>query len=366
PYPAHLSPRPSVLRPHCMARERLLLWLPLPSAANAQLSEASRRLVFNVLSRSLAPGTCETYGSGLLLFHVICDTHGIPEHSRAPVTPSVLALFIAELVGRYSEAAIKNAVAAIRAWHVLHRHPWVPNDNEVTSLLRAAEKEAPRVRQPRAAFSHADLLGIVAQLDPDVHLDAAVAAALLVCFWGTARLGELLPQTLQGVFGFTAQRCPTRLNLRHSADENGNPVSVLHLPCTKVRPTTGEDIYWAPHGDSTDASAAVQHHLELNAPLPAAHLFSYLDKNGRAKTLTKTAFLNRLKLAAAAARVPLVKGHSIRISSTTHYLLRGLSFEAMRVKGRWASDAFMLYLRRHAEIMAPYLQESPSVHSEIL
>lgn len=366
PYAPHLAPRPSVLRPHCLARERLLLWRPLPSTAGAELSESARQLIFAVLSRSLAPGTCETYGSGLLLYHVVCDSHGIPEHARAPATASVLALFIADLVGRYSEAAIKNAVAAVRAWHILHRHPWVPNDNELVSLLRAAEKEAPPRREPRAALALSDLHAIVGQLNSAIHLDAAVAAALLVCFWGTARLGELLPQTLQGPAGFNAQRCPTLSNLRHAADEHGNPISVLHLPATKVEPTSGEDIYWAPRTDSTDAAAALERHLSLNAPSTSAHLFAYLDKGRRLKSLTKNVFLTRWKAAAAAAGVPLLKGHSIRISSTTHYLLHGLSFEAMRVKGRWASTAFTLYLRRHAEIMAPYLQESPTVHTDVL
>ncbi|EJD40545.1 hypothetical protein AURDEDRAFT_69962 [Auricularia subglabra TFB-10046 SS5] len=366
PYAAHLAPRPSSLRPHCLARERLLLWRPLPSEVNASFTSENRRLVFNVLSRSLAPGTLETYGSGLLLFHVICDTHGIAEHARAPAGQNVLALFIAELVGRYSETAIRNAVAAVRAWHVLHRHLWSPNDAEVDALIRAAGKEAPQRKPVRQAFDLATLELLVARLNPSLPLDAAVKAALLVCFWGTARPGELLPSALQGPNGFTALRCVTTVNLRHSCDDCGNPISVLHIPQTKVEPVAGEDIYWAPQADAADASSALQHHLSLNNPTPLSHLFAYLDKNRRLKTLTKSAFLTRLSSAAAAAGVPTLRGHSIRISSTTHYLLNGLSFEAMRVKGRWASNSFTLYLRRHAEIMAPYLQERPAVHLDVL
>ncbi|EJD34599.1 hypothetical protein AURDEDRAFT_76054 [Auricularia subglabra TFB-10046 SS5] len=366
PYAAHLAPRPSPLRPHCHARERLLLWKPLPSEANTNFSPTSRRLVFNVLSRSLAPGTLETYGSGLLLFHVICDTHSIAEHARAPAGKNVIALFIAELVGRYSESAIRNAVAAVRAWHVLHRHLWSPNDAEVDALIRAAGKEAPRRKPIRNAFDMDTLSLLVAKLSPSVPLDAAVTAALLVGFWGTARLGELLPKTLQGAHGFDASRCVTVSNLRHSCDDQGNPISVLHLPCTKVEPVVGEDIYWAPRADFSDATSALQRHFSLNAPTPSSHLFAYIDKHRKLKTLTKTAFLARLTAAAAAAGLPAPQGHSIRISSTTHYLLHGLSFDAMRVKGRWASNAFTLYLRRHAEIMAPYLQERPGVHLDIL
>ncbi|EJD33873.1 hypothetical protein AURDEDRAFT_140610 [Auricularia subglabra TFB-10046 SS5] len=357
---AHLTPRASSLRPHCLARKRLLLWRPLPSELNASFSAENRCLVFKVLSRSLAPGTLETYGSGLLLFHVICNTHGIAEHARAPAGQNVVALFIAELVGCYSEMAIRNAVAAVRAWHILHRHVWSPNEAKVDTLIRAAGKEALR-RKPiiRAAFDLATLELLVTRLDPALPLDAAVKAALLVCFWGTAWLGELLPRTLQGPNGFAASRCVTAGNLRHSHDDHGNPISVLH-------PVTGEDIYWAPRADFSDASSALQHHLALNKPTPSAHLFTYLDKHRRSKTLTKATFLARLAAATAAAGMPAPHGHSVRISSTTHYLLNGLSFDAMQVKGRWASNAFMLYLRRHAEIMAPYLQDRPAVHLDVL
>jgi hypothetical protein len=34
--------------------------------------------------------------------------------------------------------------------------------------------------------------------------------------------------------------------------------------------------------------------------------------------------------------------------------LRGLSFEAMKNKGRWASEAFTVYITRHAEILAQH------------
>lgn len=62
-----------------------------------------------------------------------------------------------------------------------------------------------------------------------------------------------------------------------------------------------------------------------------------------------------------------LQGHSIRIGSTLEYLLLGLSFEGLRIKGRWASDAFTLYLRVHAGIMAPHIHKDDSVdHREEL
>ncbi|KZV78242.1 hypothetical protein EXIGLDRAFT_53573 [Exidia glandulosa HHB12029] len=366
PYASHLTPRLSALRPHCLARERLLLWLPLQSSLNASLSREERELIFNILARSLAPGTMETYGTGLLLFHVSCDVFNVPEHLRAPVARNTLAVFIADLVGRYSEAAVKNAVSAVHAWHTLHRHSWNIDDAEVDALIRAAAREAPPRRPARPAFDLRAVIAIVGHLNPAVSLDVAIIAAFLVCFWGTARLGELLPRTLRGPAGFSPERCVTSKDLRHTQDEHGNNISILHIPVTKVQPIAGEDIYWGPRSDSVDASAALARQAAVNCPSQDDHLFAYRDKHNKTKPLTKTVFLTRLKAAAAAAGVSLPPGHSICVSSTTYYLLHGLSFEATRVKGRWAGNSFILYLRRHAEIMAPYLQDRPSVHADVL
>ncbi|KZV83678.1 hypothetical protein EXIGLDRAFT_625323, partial [Exidia glandulosa HHB12029] len=77
--------------------------------------------------------------------------------------------------------------------------------------------------------------------------------------------------------------------------------------------------------------------------------------------LTKHAVQKRLKSAASAAGFTLPPTHSIRIGSTTEYPLRGIPFNVMRAKGRWDSDAFLVYLRRHAEIMAPYMQANPAL-----
>jgi hypothetical protein len=51
--------------------------------------------------------------------------------------------------------------------------------------------------------------------------------------------------------------------------------------------------------------------------------------------------------------MPIKHGHSIRIGATLEYLLRGVPFEAMKSIGRWSSDSFSKYLRKHAQILRP-------------
>ncbi|KAG1829990.1 hypothetical protein EV424DRAFT_1378728 [Suillus variegatus] len=56
-----------------------------------------------------------------------------------------------------------------------------------------------------------------------------------------------------------------------------------------------------------------------------------------------------------------LKGHGLRIGGTLEYLLRGVPFDVVKSMGRWSSEAFTVYLRKHALILAPYLQESSAL-----
>jgi hypothetical protein len=59
--------------------------------------------------------------------------------------------------------------------------------------------------------------------------------------------------------------------------------------------------------------------------------------------------------------LPVLKGHSLRIGGTLHYLLLGTPFDIVKTMGRWSGDSFTKYLRKHAIILAPYLQERPEM-----
>ena len=95
------------------------------------------------------------------------------------------------------------------------------------------------------------------------------------------------------------------------------------------------------------------------------HLFAYRVKHAR-RPLTKTKFLERVNEAARAAGLEPLQGHGIRIGSTLEYLLRGVPFDVMKAKGRWAGDSFLLYLRKHAIVIAPYIQATPEVQDAFI
>ena len=147
-------------------------------------------------------------------------------------------------------------------------------------------------------------------------------------------------------------------------DKNGFRTTTIHVPQTKASYTEGEDLYWAKQDGSSDPESALQRHLKINNPDIDFHLFGYPDKEGVMIPLIKTNFLKRLSSTATAAGLPRMPGHSIRIGSTVEYLLRGLPFDIVKVKGRWNSDVFHKYIRDHIQILAPYMQQASSDTSD--
>ncbi|KAJ6618817.1 hypothetical protein B0H10DRAFT_2217312 [Mycena sp. CBHHK59/15] len=139
-------------------------------------------------------------------------------------------------------------------------------------------------------------------------------------------------------------------------------MTVLGIPWTKSK-LGGEDIFYATQNNITDPCGSFANHLRVNAPPANSHLFSYLHKGSR-RPLTKSAFITRIHKAFKAAKLEPLQGHGIRIGATLFYLLRGTPFDVVKTIGRWASDTFLLYLCKHAQVMVPYMQDNPQLHTE--
>jgi hypothetical protein len=310
-----------------------------------------------VAINSLRPSTRATYGAGLLAFHTFCDDRGIPDSQRAPVDSLTIQSFVATLAGIYRASSITNYVAAVRAWHLIHGVAWNIGGPEMETVMKGAKAMAPQssAKEKREPMTVSYIEKLYPQFSDNDPLDVAVFACLTSAFWATARLGELTVRTLKT---FDPHTDVKRSDLGEKKDRNGLEVTTIHVPRTKASPIQGEDLYWAKQTGGSDPKSALEKHLALNNPPQDFHLFGF-KRNGKMVPLTKRIFQSRLSTAAEKAKLPELKGHSIRIGSTLEYLLRGLPFDVMKVKGRWNSDAFHEYIRDHARVLAPYMQSSP-------
>ncbi|KAJ7259525.1 hypothetical protein B0H12DRAFT_1182131 [Mycena haematopus] len=352
PYKTRLIPKPSPLRPHVLAKERLRIWRPLVgrSSHGSGLPTTDSELVriLNVLAEAWAEGTTETYGS---------------EAARAPANPTLIAGYIAALAGFLSGSAISNYISGVRAWHILHGVPWSMNQPELDALLRAADRLTPASskRQARMPYTTEIICQLRPCFDLSKPLDAATWSCLTTLYWSTSRGGEFTVKTLTS---FDPNIHIKRSDVSDVVDRNALKQTNFFLPRTKSAPH-GESVYWAQQNGPSDPQAAFLNHLSVNSPPAEQALFSYIHGSGR-RPLTKTAFKKRLAEAFKAADIQFIHVHGIRIGSTLEYLLRGIPLDVMKAKGRWASDAFTIYLRRHAQIMAPYMQAEPQLHADVL
>lgn len=316
-----------------------------------------------ILSQAWADNTLESYGSGLLVYHIFCDNKSIPEVQRAPASSIILSSFVAAMAGSYAGKTIANYLHGVRAWHILHGVPWHLNGPEVDTLLKAAEKLAPpsSKQKKRRPYTIEFILALRTHLDLNLPLDAAVYGCLTSTFYTAARVCEFTVRTLDS---FDPAIHVKLSDVGKSQDRNGLEVTTFHIPRTKTS-MSGENLSWARQNDATDPEAAFDNHKRVNQPPLNGHLFAYRWKNGY-RPLTKSKFLARLVQAAKAAGLDPLQGHGIRIGATLEYLLRGMPFDVMKVKGRWLSDAFSLYLTKHAQILAQYIQAVPVVHEAFI
>ena len=370
-YPSNLTPNTSPLRPACQAAVRLRTWTPAQPTSETDLIPTSftaedQERVKDLLANAWQESTKISYASGLLTYHVFCDRKNVDELARAPASTDLIIAFISTLAGTLAGSTISNYVSGIRTWHIIHNVVWNIDQVAVETALRAAIVSAPHKssKPPRQPVTVDYLSDILSHLNKDSPLDAAIAACITTTFWSVSRLGEF---TVPTISKFSSQRHATPNNTSLEQDRNGLQVRTFRLPFTKSAKEKGESTSWARQQGPSDPWDTFDNHIRVNAPPPSAHIFAYQGNRSRALTpLTKRKVVERLKIITSTYKLPNFEGHGLRIGGTLEYLLRGIPFEVVQSMGRWKSEAFQLYLREHAQILAPYLQSNPSLNTEFV
>ena len=267
------------------------------------------------------------------------------------------------ITGQYSASTVVNYVLGLKAWHIIHGLTWIPNDTELDAIFKAVQRLAlPTARRKwHLPYTVNFMVAIQGKLDMNNPEHVAIFSCLTTTFFCAARLGEF---TIKNLSSFDLQLNVKPSDVWKEVDHNGLVMTIFHLPRTKTS-VEGEEVSWAPQDGITNPEAAFNQHLQVNTPPPDGPLFAYKHKH-KHKPLTKTCFLQVVaKVAREAGRDPL-QGHGIRVGATLEYLLHGIPFDVMKTKGRWASDAFQLYLQKHAQILAPYMQATQAVHDSFI
>ncbi|TEB22705.1 hypothetical protein FA13DRAFT_1641001 [Coprinellus micaceus] len=357
---------PTVLRPDCPADMQLCVWHPVMQGLDWEdVPGAVAERVYDVQFVSVTPGARSLYGSAIRVYHTHLDLRNppIPESLRAPTSTAITLDFVASCAGIYSGSAVRNFVYGVKKWHVVHCLSWRVDEAQLSNTMVAAERLAPATsRRPQRQPVTVDWLeAVIAAADPTSPFDAAVVACLTTTFWSVSRLGEfVVPSAAKFDPAVHIKHCDVTEDVQDG--RLGLQVTTFRIPWTKVSRSEGETVQWSCQAGVADPQAALCRHFTVNNPTPQEHLFLYKGANGRRSPLSRTKSMRCInELAVAVSREP-VKGHSLRIGGVLVYLLLcGISFEVVKIMGRWSSDAFQVYLREHRYILAPYLQASLSL-----
>ncbi|KAJ8589431.1 hypothetical protein M405DRAFT_933490 [Rhizopogon salebrosus TDB-379] len=340
-YRPRLTPLPSQLRPHCLARDRLRLWIPAgdksrqsaraPNAPNHDITDAQLERISDVIDSSWAQCTKVSYGTGLLVFHVFCDAHNVAEDKRCSVAPNLLLAFLSSCAGSYSGSALSNYAAGLKAWHLLHGRAWLIYPNELKAILDGAAALAPPLSgcPDGLPFTPAFICTIRNHLNLDTPLDAAIFACLTTTFYCIARLGEFKVDSIKK---FDPSVHVLRGAVSETVDRNGLPITKFRIPRTKASPTE-EETYWATQEGPSDPKAALENHFRLNPAGQETHLFAWKPPKGL-RPLLKTEFLKQMVFATKASGLPDFKGHSLRTGGTLEYLFKENSFRCSQIHGK--------------------------------
>lgn len=313
---------------------------------NTALSEEAKQKIRRAISHAWADTTIDKYARSLDAFHAFCDFEGVTRAQRLPANEFLLCAFAASRLGEIAGGTAKNAISAVKAWHVLEDVDW-EGGLRLRYTLRGVENLGPEKQDLRPPVTAAMVEILGEGLDLADPLDASVFSTACSALWGQIRLGEILSETQAK---FKTGRIPLVSDFKPASTAAGS--RILRLPWTKTKKRAGDNVMLCRQSGWSDPIAAAENHLQVNNLPSNAPLFAYRNARGAVTCLTKKRFLRRCNEVWKRHGFPTYTGHSFRIGGTTELLLAGVHPDVVQAMGRWQSEAFKKYWRR-LDLLAP-------------
>ena len=157
--------------------------------------------VLDIITTLWTEKTKETYGTSLLVFHIYCDLNSIPDSLRCPISQTLLSTFLASCTGAYSGMTLSNFAASLHAWHILHKQPWITNQDKLHCILKGASRLMPTTsKHPKCLpFKHNNLLLFLTYLDLQSPRNAAIFTCITTTFYSVSHLKEFTVPALKKI-----------------------------------------------------------------------------------------------------------------------------------------------------------------------
>ena len=292
----------------------------------------------NVLDRS----TLSNYSSALNSYLNFVKLHGFP----VDPTPETLSFYTVYMCHHVNPRSVNTYLSGIS--HQLEAHFPSVKEARNSTIVRRTLQGCTRMRGTatvrKRALTTGDLRLVINHYrDSTTHDDLLFIAMILTGFFGLLRLGEL-------VFPDDASLQNWKKVTRR------NTVHIQHEFYDFLLPGHKADRFF--EGNRIVIPA---HRFNLS---PLIHFTRYLDSRDtihpiasplwltQAGTVpTRSFFITRLRLFFQDD----ISGHSMRAGGATSLAEHGVSPAIIQASGRWASDAFLVYIRKNPTLLQGFL-----------
>lgn len=298
----------------------------------------------------LATSSRKTYNMGTKRWLQFCSDHGVL--SPLPAAEGDLCLFVTLLARSLRHSTIRSYLAGVRSFHVESGFP-DPTENAklLHRMLQGVRRVQGQASKPKMPVTLALLERLASFIDWSSHDQAMLFASWCVASGGLLRSGEFT--------SFSGNPAPLLRNRNLSAlrCDGGFLFRSLHLEASKADPfRKGVDIVLGHSPSRANALNAMAAYDRLRPPqarVPDAPLFAFA--NGQ--PLSKSACVDSLRAAVQVLGLDsgAFSGHSFRRGGAQSLRDAGVPDHLIQVIGRWASDAYKLYLTtapRHVAALA--------------
>lgn len=273
-----------------------------------------------------------------------------PDGSIWPISLEHLLAYITNIHKSISPTTLLSYLSALSDKHASMSISWnhVRYDPSITrtlSLIKRSYTHKPTKKAEIITRTH--LRKINSQKLPDDFDTLLFRAIAFAAFYGLARLGELIQAS--------SNPTPNTLYLKNiTIQSEANPPCILiHLPIAKTRNSAFPDILVV-HKSFDDIcpvqviSTYMKARLATNLRNDAQFLFAHKDGS----LVNKRWFLHKLNTMFPQKHL---SGHGFRAGGTTELIQRGLPPHMVQLAGRWSSDTFEEYIRRHPLVLNAYM-----------
>lgn len=301
------------------------------------------------LGHALDKSTRASYSSALNSYLTFCKIHNFPIEP----TPDTLSFFVTFMCRHIEPRSVNSYLSGVCSG----LEPWFPDVRRVRSsplvsrTLQGSMRLYSKPIQRKRALLKDDLALVASRLSHNpTHDDLLFTAMLFTGFHALLRLGEMTWPDRRELQSYR------KVTMRHSVQIDNDTYSFF-LPTHKADTTfEGSRILVQRTHILPDPRAAFVAYLtQRDATFPCNPAL-WIRADGSIPV--RRWFMRRLRAFFPAD----ISGHSMRAGGATSLAAAGVPPSTIQVIGRWSSDAWLAYIRKHPVILGATLFDGRALH----